>query len=145
MAPEPNPAAAAVRRGPSTVLITVYCLFTLAAGARSITQLILHPSKAPVAYSLSLVAAVIYALGALALWQVTRGASTTLARSWCLVELAGVLTVGTLSLLIPTWFPDPSVWSSYGSGYGFVPAVLPLLALWWLRSIDRVRVALPHA
>ena len=127
------------------MLITVYCLFTLAAGARSITQLILHPSKAPIAYSLSLVAAVIYALGALALWRVTRSATTAIARIWCVVELAGVLTVGTLSLLVPRWFPDPSVWSSFGSGYGFVPAALPLLALWWLRSVDKARVALPHA
>ena len=143
--PEASSAKAPTRRGPGTVLITIYCLFTLAAGARSITQLILQASLAPVAYSLSLVAAVIYALGALALWRVTRGAPTAIARVWCLVELGGVLTVGTLSLLLPTWFPHPSVWSSYGSGYGFLPAALPLLALWWLRTIDRARVALPHA
>ena len=42
------------------------------------------------------------------------------------VELAGVLTVGTLSLVEPDWFPDASVWSDYGIGYGFVPAVLPI-------------------
>jgi hypothetical protein len=143
--PDVRSAGAPPRRGPGTVLITVYCLFTLAAGARASTQLILHSSKAPVAYSLSLVAAVIYALGVLALWRVIRGATTAIARFWCLVELAGVLTVGTLSLLVPSWFPDPSVWSSYGSGYGFVPAALPLLALWWLRSVDQARVALTHA
>ena len=40
------------------------------------------------------------------------------------VELAGVLTVGTLSLVKRDWFPDASVWSDYGIGYGFVPAVL---------------------
>ena len=38
------------------------------------------------------------------------------------VELGGVVTVGTLSLVEPDWFADASVWSGYGIGYGFVPA-----------------------
>jgi len=25
------------------------------------------------------------------------------------------------------------VWTGFGSGYGFVPLVLPLVGLWWLR------------
>jgi hypothetical protein len=25
------------------------------------------------------------------------------------------------------------VWSGYGEGYGFLPLVLPVLGLWWLR------------
>jgi hypothetical protein len=29
-------------------------------------------------------------------------------------------------------FPDDTVWSFYGRGYGFVPLVLPLVGLWWL-------------
>ncbi len=126
-------------RGPGTVLLVLYALFTIAAGSRSLVQLSLHAERAPVAYSLSVVAAVIYALGLVALWRVARGAGTTVARAWCLVELAGVVSVGTLSLLVPGWFPEPSVWSGFGSGYGFVPAVLPLLALWWLRVVDRLR------
>jgi hypothetical protein len=32
------------------------------------------------------------------------------------VELAGVLIVGTLSLLVPAEFPDATVWSGYGAG-----------------------------
>lgn len=127
------------------MLLLLYGLFTVAAGARSLVQLGLHADRAPVAYSLSLVAAVIYALGLIALWRVNRGAATSVARLWCSVELTGVVAVGTLSLVAGSWFPEPSVWSGYGIGYGFVPAVLPLLALWWLRSIDRSRVALPHA
>ena len=30
-------------------------------------------------------------------------------------------------------FPDATVWSGYGRGYGFVPLVLPVLGLLWLR------------
>ena len=30
-------------------------------------------------------------------------------------------------------FPDATVWSQYGLGYGFVPLVLPVVGLWWLR------------
>ena len=40
--------------------------------------------------------------------------------------------VGTLSVLRPEWFPDQTVWSDYGIGYGFVPLVLPFVGLWWL-------------
>jgi hypothetical protein len=49
------------------------------------------------------------------------------------VELIGVLVVGTISLAQPDDFPDATVWSGYGEGYGFVPLVLPVLGLLWLR------------
>jgi len=51
----------------------------------------------------------------------------------CSIELAGVLAVGTWSLADPATFPDATVWSGYGSGYGFVPLVLPVFGLLWLR------------
>ena len=40
-------------------------------------------------------------------------------------ELAGVLVVGATSLLVPEEFPDATVWSEFGAGYGYVPLVLP--------------------
>ena len=53
---------------------------------------------------------------------------------WALgFELAGVLLVGTLSLVLPTWFAHDSVWSYFGSGYLFIPLVLPVLGMVWLR------------
>jgi hypothetical protein len=55
----------------------------------------------------------------------------------CSVELAGVLAVGTWSLADPATFPDATVWSGYGSGYGFVPLVLPVFGLLWLRRWTR--------
>jgi hypothetical protein len=48
-----------------------------------------------------------------------------------------VLAVGTWSLADPASFPDATVWSSYGSGYGFVPLVLPVFGLLWLRRWSR--------
>ena len=52
-------------------------------------------------------------------------------------ELVGVLAVGALSYAVPAAFPDKTVWSHFGSGYGFVPLVLPVLGLWWLRRHGR--------
>ncbi|GAA1134785.1 hypothetical protein [Nocardioides aquiterrae] len=120
------------RSGPHKVLLAFYALFTLAAGARALVQLTTQYDEAPVAYWLSLAAAVTYALG----WYAIREASagrTGFASVMLWVELAGVLTVGTLSIAEPGWFPDASVWSDYGIGYGFVPAVLPIAGLLWLR------------
>ena len=122
----------APRSGPHKVLLAFYALFVLAAGARSGVQLATHAGKAPVAYALSAVAALAYAAG----WVAIRRASvgrTGFASVMLWVELAGVLTVGTLSLVKRDWFPDASVWSDYGIGYGFVPAVLPIAGLVWLR------------
>ncbi len=51
----------------------------------------------------------------------------------CAAELAGVLIVGTLTLVIPSAFPDQTVWSYYGLGYVFIPLVLPVTGMLWLR------------
>ena len=48
------------------------------------------------------------------------------------IELAGVITVGAASELAVHAFPDATVWTGFGSGYGFVPLVLPFVGLWWL-------------
>ena len=48
-------------------------------------------------------------------------------------ELVGVLTIGTWTLVEPSAFPDATVWSEYGMGYLFIPVLLPLTALYWLR------------
>ena len=53
----------------------------------------------------------------------------------CSVEAVGVVTVGTLSLVREDWFPDQTVWSDFGVGYGFVPLVLPFVGLWWLLRV----------
>jgi hypothetical protein len=115
--------------GPGRVLVGVYALFALAAGARSAVQIATRFGEAPVAYLLSAFAAAVYLVAAVGLARSSRW----LALASCTVELAGVLVVGTLSLAVPSGFPDETVWSTYGRGYGFVPLVLPVLGLLWLR------------
>lgn len=125
-------AAGTRRSGAHQVLLAFYALFVLAAGARSAVQLATDAGRAPVAYALSAVAAVTYAAGWVAIRRASAG-HTGFASVMLWVELAGVASVGTLSLVQRDWFPDASVWSDYGIGYGFVPAVLPVAGLLWLR------------
>ena len=116
-------------------LPTTYAVFALAAGGRSTVQLAMHASRAPVAYTLSALAALVYLAGLIALLRAGSGPRAhRVAAVVCLVELAGVVGVGAASLLDPSAFPDATVWSRFGSGYGYVPAVLPVLALLWLRT-----------
>jgi hypothetical protein len=119
---------AGVRSGPGRVLVAVYALFALAAGARAGVQLATKFGEAPLAYSLSAFAAAVYIILTVAL---ARGARRT-AVAACVIELTGVLVVGTLSLFDSAAFPHATVWSGYGSGYVFVPLVLPVLGLFWL-------------
>ena len=89
-------------------------------------------SRAPLAYVLSALAAVIYVVATVALARGDR-TSRRVALVAISVELAGVLVVGLASYLATDAFPDKTVWSHFGSGYGFVPLVLPVLGLLWLR------------
>lgn len=114
-------------RGLLTVLVFVYALFALSATARSLVQIIGDFGAAPVAYSLSLVSALTYISATWAMARRGPGSSTTLAI--VVIELLGVLVVGTLTVLDPQLFPEATVWSTYGIGYGFVPLALPVLAL----------------
>jgi hypothetical protein len=114
--------------GPGRVIVTAYAIFAVSAGARSAVQIATRFSAAPLAYLLSALAAAVYLVAAVALAR----SHWKLALAACSVELVGVLTVGSASLLDPEAFPDATVWSDYGIGYGFVPLVLPLLGLYWL-------------
>jgi hypothetical protein len=117
--------------GAGRALIAVYGLFALAATARASVQLATRYREAPLAYLLSAVAGVIYIV---ATFTLARGSRTSRRIAWAaiILELVGVLTVGTLSLVDPAAFPRATVWSLYGIGYGFVPLVLPVLGLIWL-------------
>ena len=118
--------------GAGRALVAVYGLFALAATARATVQLISKFSEAPLAYLLSAVAGVVYLVATFTLARDTPVARKVAAVA-ITVELVGVLTVGTLSVVDPQAFPRATVWSAYGIGYGFVPLVLPVLGLLWLR------------
>ena len=122
--------------GPGRVLVAVYGLFALAAGARAGVQIATRLSEAPLAYGLSAFAAAVYVVATVALALGGR-TSFRVAVAACAVELTGVLVVGTLSVAEPAAFPDETVWSAYGRGYGFVPLVLPVVGLLWLRRTAR--------
>lgn len=110
------------------VLVFVYGIFALSATGRSSVQLATKAGEAPLPYALSALAALVYILATWALATDRR----RLALTAVLVELGGVLVVGTTSVLMPEDYPDATVWSDYGNGYGYVPLVLPLVGLWWL-------------
>jgi hypothetical protein len=114
------------------VLIAVYGIFALSATARAGVQIVTRFGEAPVPYLLSALAGVVYILATIGL--AGRGPrARTLAWAAVGFELAGVLVVGALSLFDAGDFPDDTVWSAFGRGYGFVPLVLPIVGLWWLR------------
>jgi len=122
----------ATRHGPGRILIAVYGVFALAATARAGVQIATKFHEAPIAYILSAVAAVIYCAATYALAKATK-VSRKVATVAIAIELTGVLAIGAFSYLAPDDFPDATVWSHFGQGYGFVPVVLPVLGLLWLR------------
>jgi hypothetical protein len=143
--PDPRPAAATVpddqgprptASGPGRVLVAVYAVFALAATSRAGFQLATDFSDAPLAYLLSAFSGIVYVVATVAL--ASRGTrARRIAVAACSIELAGVLAIGTASIVAPQAFPRATVWSGYGSGYGFVPLVLPVVGLWWLRRTGR--------
>lgn len=124
--------------GIGRLLIAVYAILALSASGRATFELVTKFDQAPLPYALSAVAALVYILATIALvkpgttWR--RIAFVTI---W--FEAIGVLLIGGLSLAIPELFTYESVsvktvWSFFGSGYGYVPLVLPFLGLLWLRK-----------
>jgi hypothetical protein len=126
-------ASTALRTGPGRLLTFFYGLLAVAATGRSVYQLATMFHRAPTAYVLSAVAALIYIVAFVAIIADARAVAVVA----CSVELAGVLAVGTVSHLVRHDFPDQTVWSGYGSGYGYLPTVLPILALVWLARAPR--------
>jgi hypothetical protein len=136
-APEPAaPQPDSTKTGPGRLLVAVYALFALSASARAGVQIATKFSHAPVAYLLSAFAAAVYILATVTL-TVGSPAARRIAVLSCSIELVGVLAVGSWSIADPASFPDATVWSGYGSGYGFVPLVLPVFGLLWLRRWTR--------
>ena len=123
--------------GPGRALLLVYAVFALSASVRAGFQLVTKFSEAPLAYLLSALAAAIYVVATVALARGSE-AARRVALVAVTIELIGVLAVGALSYAQPEDFPDATVWSHFGQGYGFIPVVLPVLGLVWLIRAGRV-------
>lgn len=127
-------------RGFRTLLIVVYGIFAISATARSLVQIAFHFAQAPLAYLLSLGAALTYI--ALTVLLSRRRPPYPWILALITLELAGVVVIGTMSVTHGELLGDDTVWSRYGAGYGYVPLVLPLIAglsiLWSLRRDSRI-------
>ncbi|MEU3489439.1 hypothetical protein [Streptomyces massasporeus] len=119
--------------GPGTLLVWLYGVMVVGAVSRSAYQIATEFDRAPLAYSLSAVAGVVYGF---ITYTLVRGGETArrVALACCVAELVGVLTVGTWTLVEPSAFPDATVWSDFGMGYLFIPVILPVSAIFWLRA-----------
>ncbi|MGY0487685.1 hypothetical protein [Streptomyces sp. WG-D5] len=119
--------------GPGLLLVWLYGVMVVGAVSRSAVQISTEFDKAPLAYSLSAVAGLVYAF---ITYSLVRGGDTARQAAFvcCALELAGVLIVGTWTLVEPSAFPDATVWSDFGVGYLFIPILLPLSAMYWLRK-----------
>jgi hypothetical protein len=125
--------------GLGRVLVAVYGVLAIAALGRSIFQIIDRYDEAPIAFTLSAVAAAVYVIATLALafgWDRVAWVTITF-------ELVGVLVIGTISLVAPALLGldeinpfgrEATVWSVFGAGYLFIPLALPILGIIWLRS-----------
>ncbi|MGW0749441.1 hypothetical protein [Streptomyces sp. NPDC002587] len=135
--PDTTTATPAGRRrlvsGPGLLLVWLYGVMVVGAVSRSAYQISTEFDRAPLAYSLSAVAALVYAF---ITYSLVRGGETArrAALVCCAAELAGVLTVGTWTLVRPDAFPDATVWSDFGMGYLFIPVILPITGMLWLRK-----------
>lgn len=118
-------------QGFGRVLVTVYGILAFAALGRSSYELVVKFGEAPVAYSLSTLAAVVYVVATFAL-AIGTPVWRTIAWITVGIEAVGILTVGALSLGDEHVFGESTVWSGFGQGYGYVPLVLPFVGLWWL-------------
>ncbi|MFF6879536.1 hypothetical protein ACFY9S_30100 [Streptomyces sp. NPDC012474] len=119
--------------GPGTLLVWLYGVMVVGAVSRSAYQIATEFDRAPLAYSLSAVAGLVYGF---ITYSLVRGGEKArkAALACCVAELVGVLTVGTWTLIEPSAFPDATVWSDFGLGYVFIPILLPVSAIYWLRT-----------
>lgn len=127
------PAPLAIHR----IVVAVYAVLSAAAVGRSSYQIFTKFDEAPLAYTLSGLAAAVYVIATVAVALSARPRLRLLAFVTVGFELAGVLGIGALSVLRPELFPDATVWSDFGAGYVFIPLVLPVLGLWWLSQKAR--------
>ncbi|AZM52205.1 hypothetical protein DMA15_06055 [Streptomyces sp. WAC 01529] len=126
--------------GPGILLLWLYGVMVVGAVSRSAVQIATDFHKAPLAYSLSALAGLVYGF---ITYSLVRGGETArrAALVCCAAELVGVLAVGAWTLAEPSAFPDATVWSDFGMGYLFIPVILPVTAIFWLVRARRAAAA----
>lgn len=122
--------------GPGILLVWLYGVMVVGAVSRSAVQISTDFHKAPLAYTLSALAGLVYGF---ITYSLVRGGEKArrAALVCCAAELVGVLAVGTWTLAEPSAFPDATVWSDFGMGYLFIPVILPVTAIFWLNKARR--------
>ncbi|GGV47127.1 hypothetical protein GCM10010277_39220 [Streptomyces longisporoflavus] len=122
--------------GPGIVLVWLYGVMVVGAVSRSAVQISTDFHKAPLAYTLSALAGLVYGF---ITYSLVRGGEKArkAALVCCAAELVGVLAVGAWTLAEPSAFPDATVWSDFGMGYLFIPVILPVTAIFWLNKARR--------
>ncbi|MFE0516716.1 hypothetical protein [Streptomyces sp. NPDC058964] len=130
---ERKPARARLITGPGMLLVWFYGVMVVGAVSRCRVAINTVLGRAPRAEALDAGGG-----GGFGVNTDSRGGGGETARKaalvCCAAELAGVLVVGTWTLVDPSAFPDATVWSDYGMGYVFIPVLLPLSAMYWLRK-----------
>lgn len=99
--------------------VALYGFWTVAVLSRAIVQYVTRLEVALPTH-LSLVAGIVYLAITIWAWQ----GSLQLLRAGLWIELLGVLVVSIVESYIP--LPYASAWSHYGSGYVWLPLVLPI-------------------
>lgn len=122
------------------VLVAVYAVFAIAATGRSSWQIYDRFDAAPLAFGLSGLAALVYIVATFALVTDRVG----LAWFAISIELHGVVLIGAWSVLEQERFPEATVWSQFGSGYGYIPLILPVIGAIWLIRSTRAKDERPH-
>ncbi|MGN6252858.1 MAG: hypothetical protein ACTHNS_13680 [Marmoricola sp.] len=119
--------AGLLNRNFGRVLVFAYGVLALSATGRAVVQIATKFDKAPGPYTLSALAALVYIA---ATWALGTSRNRT-AVGVVTVEFLGVLIVGaTHPASVP--LDKQTVWTDYGSGYGYVPLLLPFVVVWWL-------------
>lgn len=128
-------------RGDAQVaLLAAYSLLAFAAVGRSTYQVLFKFEQAPLPYTLSLLAACIYLIACWAIWRGDAFA-IRIGKVACAFELIGVLSVGALTTFSDHALDVGTVWSYFGRDYGWLPVVVPSLALWWFFKHDASEAA----
>jgi hypothetical protein len=119
--------AGLLNRNLGRILVFAYGVLALSASGRAVVQIATKFDKAPGPYTLSAVAAIVYIA---ATWALGTSRNRT-AVAVVTVEFFGVLAVGaTHPRSVP--LDKQTVWTDFGSGYGYVPLLLPFVVVGWL-------------